>query len=126
MTDRSAICAACDRYITAVDAGDVDAVMALYADEPCIEDPVGSEPRVGRDAIRAFYTETAAMDFSARRIGPITVVGNRAAFQFRVDVPLGDSTLKLTTTDVMTFDDRGRILTMSAYADAEADPDASV
>ena len=124
MTDRSALCAVCDHYIAAVAAGDVDGVMSLYADSPRIEDPVGSEPRIGSEAVRAFYAQNAAHTFSARRIGPVTVVGDRAAFQFRIDVPLGDTTLRMTSTDVMTFDTEGRILTMVAYPDGDADPDA--
>ena len=125
MPDRSSICAVCDRYIAAVAAGDVDAVLALYADDPRVEDPVGSEPRIGRDAVRAFYAQGAAFTFSAQRIGPVTVVGDRAAFQFRIDVPLGDTTLKMASTDIMSFDAGGRILTMVAYPDGDADPDAA-
>jgi len=126
MTDRSAISAVCDAYIAAVASGDVDGVMSLYADDPRVEDPVGSEPRIGSDAVRAFYAQSSAYTFAARRIGPVTVVGDRAAFQFRIDVPLGDTTLKMTSTDIMSFDADGRIVTMVAYPDADADPDAAV
>jgi steroid delta-isomerase len=100
--------------------------MSLYADDPCVEDPVGSEPRIGREAVRAFYAKNAAFSFTAQRIGPVTVVGDRAAFQFRIDVPLGDTTLKMTSTDVMAFDVEGRIVSMVAYADGDADPDAPI
>jgi steroid Delta-isomerase len=124
MADRSTICSVCDRYIAAVSAGDVEAIMALYGDDPVVEDPVGTEPKVGRDAVRAFYEQNSKFTFSAARIGPVTVVGPRAAFLFRIDVPLGEQTLKMASTDVMSFDDDGRILTMTAYADGEADPDA--
>jgi steroid delta-isomerase len=126
VVDRSAICETCDRYIASVSAGDVDAVMSLYADDTRVEDPVGSDPLGGRDAVRGFYEKNAQFTFSAQRIGPVTVVGDRAAFQFRIDVPLGDTTLKMTSTDIMTFDGTGRILTMVAYADGEADPDAPI
>jgi steroid delta-isomerase len=124
MADRSSIVAVCDRYIAAVAAGDVDAVMALYADDARVEDPVGSAIRVGADQVRSFYAQNAAITFTAQRIGPVTVVGDRAAFQFRIDVPLGDTTLKMTSTDIMSFDEQGRILTMVAYPDGDADPDA--
>ena len=42
MASRQHIVSVCDRYLAAVTAGDVDAVMDLYADEPAVEDPVGS------------------------------------------------------------------------------------
>jgi steroid delta-isomerase len=124
MADRARIVAICDRYIAAVASGDPDQVMQLFADEPTVEDPVGSEPRLGRDAIRAFYAQNSQVKMFLRRVGAVTVVGSRAAFQFRIEVPLGDKSLVMASTDVMTFDDEGRILTMTAYADGEANPDA--
>jgi steroid delta-isomerase len=117
--------AVCDAYLVGLSAGDADAIMELYAEHPTIEDPIGSEPKVGRDAIRAFYVESAAHKYTARRIGPVNVVGNHAAFQFRIDLVIGDVTIKLSSTDVMTFDEGGKVVYMVAYPDAEADPDAA-
>lgn len=123
MADRARIVEVCDRYIDAVASGDPDAVLDLYGDRPVIEDPVGSEPRVGRESVRDFYAQNVGVELRLRRIGPVTVVGDRAAFQFRIEVPLGDDEMVMASTDVMTFDEDGRILTMTAYPDAEADPD---
>lgn len=123
MATRDEICAVCDRYIASVAGGDVDAVMALYGEDPQIEDPVGSEPRRGRDAVREFYESVTGIELKMRRIGPVTVVGNHAAFQFRIDVDLEGTTMTMVSTDVMTFDDAGKIQTMLAYADGEAKPD---
>jgi steroid delta-isomerase len=114
----------CDRYIAAVAAGDVDAVLALYADDATIEDPVGTDPKHGKEELRAFYAANAGIELTMRRLGPATVVGNRAAFQFGIWVDLGDRKITMTSTDVMTFDDEGRITSMTAYPDFEADPDA--
>lgn len=124
MPTRAAIIATCDAYLAAVGAGDPDAVMALYADEPTIEDPVGSDLRVGREAVRAFYAGLAGTKMTLTRMGPVTVVGDQAAFLFRLDVPVGDDTLVMASIDTMTFDDDGKILTMVAYADGEANPDS--
>ena len=125
MAERAELVAICDRYVEFVDAGNTDGIMDLYAEDCWIEDPIGSDRRVGRDAIREFYAGIAAMDVDPRltRIGPVTVSGGEAAFQFRVDVDLGEITLKMTSTDVMTFDAAGKITSMRAFADAEADPD---
>jgi steroid Delta-isomerase len=123
MADRDQIVSVCDRYVAAVQAGDPQGVLDLYADEPRIEDPVGSEPLVGREAVHAFYAQHSGVELRLERIGPVTVVGNRAAFQFRIEVPLGDTTLVMASTDIMTFDDDGRILTMVAYPDSDAFPD---
>ncbi len=49
MAERARIVEVCDRYLDAVAGGDPDAVLDLFGDQPVIEDPVGSEPRVGRE-----------------------------------------------------------------------------
>jgi steroid delta-isomerase len=122
MATRDEITAVCDRYIACVAAGDVDGVMALYGEDPRVEDPVGSEPHQGRAAVRAFYEGTTGVKLTTSRIGPVTVAANSAAFQFRIDVDLEGSTITLVSTDVMTFDDAGKIASMIALPDGEADP----
>ena len=47
------------RYCELVTRGDFDAVALLYAENATVEDPVGSEPHRGRDAIREFYRASA-------------------------------------------------------------------
>ncbi|MCU0309457.1 MAG: nuclear transport factor 2 family protein [Acidimicrobiales bacterium] len=125
MTDRATIVDICDRYIAGVAAGDVDAVMALYGADPVVEDPIGSEPKRGRDAVRAFYQGVVDMGvkLSMARVGPVCVVGDEAGFMFRIDIDLGETTMSMTTLDTMIFDADGLIVSMRAYADGEADPD---
>jgi steroid delta-isomerase len=122
---RKDIVAACDEYIAAVSAGDPERVMALYGPNPTVEDPVGSEPHIGRDAVEAFYQGSigTGVKLDCRRLGAVTVTGSHAAFQFRVEVDLGETKLVMATTDVMTFDDDGLVAAMTAYADPEANPD---
>lgn len=43
-----------------VNAGDVDGLVALYAEDVTFEDPVGSGERRGRDALRAHFERTVA------------------------------------------------------------------
>jgi steroid delta-isomerase len=126
MPDRAHIVAVCDRYVELVSAGDTDGIVDLYADDCWIEDPIGSEKKVGKDALRAFYGGIAELEVNPvmTRFGPVCVVGNEAAFQFRIDIDLGESKIAMTSTDTMVFDDAGRIVSMRAYADGEADPDA--
>lgn len=42
-----------------MNAADVDGLLELYADEVGFEDPVGSERRTGRAALRAHFAELA-------------------------------------------------------------------
>ena len=126
MPDRAHIVAVCNRYVELVSAGDTDGIVDLYADDCWIEDPIGSEKKVGKDALRAFYGGIAELEVNPvmTRFGPVCVAGNEAAFQFRIDIDLGESKIAMTSTDTMVFDDAGRIVSMRAYADGEADPDA--
>jgi steroid Delta-isomerase len=97
MATRDEICAVCDQYIALLSKGDVEGIVALY------------------DA-------AARVSITATRLGPVTVVGHEAAFQFRVDVPVGEDTISMVTTDLMTFDDSGKVVAMKAYADMDAKP----
>ena len=67
-----------DRYPELVTKGDVDGIVELYADDATIEDPIGSDIRQGRAAIRAFY-EAAAGTITMKRTGPVRVAGHEAA-----------------------------------------------
>jgi steroid delta-isomerase len=126
MAERSHLVAVCDRYVQYVSDGDTDSILELYADDCWIEDPIGSEKKVGKDALREFYDTIKALDVSPvmTRIGPVCVCADEAAFQFRIDIDLGEAKIAMTSTDTMTFDDDGRITSMRAFADGDANPDA--
>jgi steroid delta-isomerase len=120
---RQQIVDTCDRYVAAVSVHDPDLIMDVFADDPHQEEPVGSEPNVGRDAVRRFF-ESHSGGFTIRRMGPITVVGHHAVMQIRVDLERDGGLKSLTSSDVMTFADDGRITSIRAYPDLDADPDA--
>ncbi len=122
MATREAICAVCDQYIALLSKGDTEGIVGLYAPDARVEDPLGSEPKYGHEAIRGFYAAISGVNLTATRLGPVTVVGHEAAFQFRVDVPVGEDTISMVTTDLMTFDESGKVISMKAYADGEAKP----
>ncbi|NLG48009.1 SgcJ/EcaC family oxidoreductase [Gordonia sp. (in: high G+C Gram-positive bacteria)] len=102
-----------ENYLAAVASGDGAAVAALYAADATLEDPVGSEPHRGRDAISAFYGglqgEITTELLHAR------VSGLEAAFSFRVVTKAGDTSYIVEPIDVMTFDDAGQITSMRAF-----------
>ena len=66
------------RYPEMVTKGDVDGIVALYADDATIEDPIGSPLHRGIDAIRKFY-QAAAGTVTMKRVGPVHVAGREAA-----------------------------------------------
>lgn len=101
------------RYLAAITSGDVDAVMALYSDDPTVEDPFGSEPVVGAAAVREFYERACAVPMQAKLTGQVGVTDAAAAFPFQLEVAGGQMTIDVI--DVFHFDADGRIAQMRAY-----------
>ena len=108
---------ALQRYIDAINARDTQAVVALYADDATVEDPVGTPPIAGRAAIAAFYAKVVPMGITLRLAAPIRGShGNAAAMAFEVDAPSRDGGRNvIRVIDVMTFNAAGRFASMRAY-----------
>jgi steroid delta-isomerase len=102
----------CEQYIASVAEGDFATIAGLYAEDADVEDPIGSDAHVGRAAIRAFYESVSAPGMAAEMIGTVNVVGNVAAFHFRISA---DGNTIVEPIDTMTFDDDGKITSMRAY-----------
>jgi steroid delta-isomerase len=101
------------RYCELYTGGDLDGVVALYAADATVEDPIGSEPYHGHSRIREFYgasigSVTLEMDGRPR------VAGNHGVGQLRA-TPKDAGGMYIETTDVMAFDDDGLITSMTAY-----------
>lgn len=103
---------AVNAYINALNNDDLDAICALYADDAVVEDPVGTPPHKGQDAIRAFYSKSTGIGIKAELTGAIRCPGNdAAAFPFKVTSPMG----VIEIIDVFEFDAAGKVVSMKAY-----------
>lgn len=107
-----------NRYIGLLVKGSADDIAELYADDATVEDPVGGEVHIGRQAIRGFY---AAIESAERECELVTlrVAGNEAAFQFRLTVKAGGGGMVIEPIDVMVFGDDGKVTAMKAYWSAD-------
>lgn len=103
-----------EEYLRLVATGTADEIVALYAADATVEDPVGSEVRTGPDAIREFYGSLEGLDAETRLLAA-KIAGGQAAFHFEIATKAGDATYTVTPIDVMTFDDDGLITTMRAF-----------
>ena len=105
------------RLIDAVNTGDTAAVMALYADDATVEDPVGGGTVVrGRSAITAFYDEAILRGVHLERLLPIrTSHGNSAAMALDVFVNTADGRMRFAVIELIEFDDALKINAMKAY-----------
>lgn len=123
-TSRQTVIEVCDAYVAAMSVGDPSATVKLFAPEASHEEPIGTPVRRGHEQIFAFLDQHKDLGFTLSRLGPVTVVGNRAAFQVRVDMPVPGGTRSLAATDLVTVDEDGLISSIVVLPDAEADPDA--
>ena len=101
-------------YVEAFDKQDIGIIRNMFATDATVEDPVGSEPHVGIDAILGFYEGALSMGPKLALTGPVRCAGNSAAFPFQVS--LGE--MKMEIIDVFDFDDQGKVKHMRAYWDA--------
>ncbi len=103
-----------DEYVRLVGTGTAAEIVALYAEDATIEDPVGSDVLTGPEAITAFYAGLEDLEQKTRLLA-LRVAGGEAAFHFEVQTFAEGLTYTLSPFDVMTFDDQGRITSMRAY-----------
>lgn len=119
---RADVVAACDAYVSAMSVGDPEATAALFAPDATHEEPIDTPVRHGHDEIFGFLDQYKDLGFTLTRLGPVTVVGNRGAFQARVDLPTPDGTRSMTATDIITVGDDGLISGIVVLPDGDADP----
>lgn len=101
-------------YIEMMCRSDIDGIMALYADDASAEDPVGGTPVQGIDALRSFYSMVAPA-LQVELTGPICVAGNECAFPLLAQLTMDDNTQYLDATDVLCFNEDGKITSMRAF-----------
>ena len=107
-------------YLRRVAEHDAEAVLALFADEISVEDPVGGPPGThvqGREAVGEFFRK----GFSRTRpvptlTGPIrTPHGTEAAMAFTLRLELGGQSREIDVIDVVSFDATGKITRLRAF-----------
>ena len=103
------------RYIKSVSTQDIEAIKGLYDENAAVEDPVGTDPHVGIEAICAFYQQGFAAQTKLELTGPVRCAGNSAAFPFTATFELGGKKTHIDVIDIFEFNDAGRIQSMRAY-----------
>ena len=103
-----------EQYVARVAGGTTDEILELFAEGATVEDPVGTEVRTTREAIREFYAGLEELEQEGHLV-TARVAGGQAAFLFELATKAGDQTYTLAPIDVMTFDDDAKITSMKAY-----------
>lgn len=115
MPDPQKMEAAVHAYVAAFEAGDPDAVAALYAQDASVEDPIGTPVHNGREAIRAFYAESMKTGAKLKLEGPIRVAGDYAVFPFSVNLHFEGSDKRIDVIDTFKFNEHNQVVEMRAY-----------
>lgn len=103
-------------YIDAFNRNDAEGIVALYAEDATVEDPVGTEVVQGREAIGKFYAMGIATGAKLKLAAPIRGShGNSAAMAFDVELRMPQGSALIRVIDVMSFDDAGRFTSMRAF-----------
>ena len=105
----------CETYIHALVTNDVEAILDLYADDATVEDPVGTESRSGKDALRSFYTGAVTGVVEAALTGQPRVAGNEVAFPFQVIAGQPGEKIQNNIIDVFRFNAEGKVDLMRAF-----------
>ncbi len=109
--DNAHMVATVNRYVEAFEKQDMNIIREIYADDAVVEDPVGTDPNVGIDAVIAFYDNALGSGAKLELTGNCRCAGNTVAFPFRV--VMGE--MKIEIIDVFTFNDDGKVINMKAY-----------
>ncbi len=107
--------AAVHTYVEAFAKGDPELAVGIFADNAVIEDPIGTEPRVGKAAIREFYTQSMATGATLHLAGPVRVAAAHAAFAMQVRLHWDGKDMAIDVIDTFAFDDAGKVKEMKAY-----------
>lgn len=117
MVDTKVIKEVLEKYVQLVGENDIDGILALYDKDAVVEDPVGTDPHVGIEAIEAFYRNGLGQaEVSAELTGPVrtTSVGE-GAMPFQVRIKMNGMNMLIDTLDVMKLNEAGKVTSMKAY-----------
>ena len=106
-----------ERYQATFSADDRDGWLALFTDDAVVEDPVGSTPHEGREAIAAFWDAVHARTErgSVRMTQGPAVCGREAAWAFELDVTVKGRRSLVEIIDHGTFAEDARIRRIRAF-----------
>jgi steroid Delta-isomerase len=106
-----------ERYQSTFSADDRDGWLALFTDDAVLEDPVGSSPHEGREAIADFWDAVHARTErgSVRMTQGPAVCELEAAWAFELDVTVKGRRSLVEIIDHGTFAEDGRIRRIRAF-----------
>ncbi|MFZ1741583.1 MAG: nuclear transport factor 2 family protein [Pontixanthobacter sp.] len=115
MTDTATKIAAVQTYVDGFAAGNADIISTMFADDATLEDPVGTDMIVGRQAIHEFYVGAVATGAKLTMLGEPRCAADFVAFPFSVAFSFEGQASVIEVIDTFKFNDDGKIIEMKAY-----------
>ena len=101
------------KYLAALNNKDLEGLVALYAEKAMVEDPVGADKVVGKNAIRDFYKAACDADIQAELTGEVRLSGVEVAFPFKAIIL--SAGIETQIIDTFRFNEQGEVVEMRAY-----------
>lgn len=114
MPSQEAIAQTVRRYLDLVATGTADDIVALYAADASVEDPIGSDLRRGQEPIREFYAGFQDMKKETELV-EIRAAGGEAAFLWHLTLDAGGTRTRISPISTMSFDEDAKITSMRAF-----------
>lgn len=115
MTDTATKIAAVQTYVNGFAAGNADIISAMFADDATLEDPVGADMIVGRQAIHEFYVGAVTTGAKLKMLGEPRCAADFVAFPFSVAFNLEGQASVIEVIDTFKFNADGKVIEMKAY-----------
>jgi len=103
-------------YLGSYANGDIESRVALFAPDASFEDPVGSSPLVGHEALRNFWLAGAGFTVQMH-LELLAINGNEAAYVFTAEIGGDGDIAQIRTIETIEVDEIGLISRMRAYFD---------
>ncbi len=107
--------AAVHAYVDGFAREDAEAVIALFADDALVEDPVGAEAKRGSAEFVPFFSGTVGSGAKLTLDGPIRLGADYAAFSFHVNLTWEGAPMQIDVIDVFHFNAVGKVSHMQAF-----------
>lgn len=115
MADAAQMEAAVKRYVDAYNRADLAGIVALFALDATVEDPVGTPLKKGHAELSEFFRTGIEMGAKLALDGPIRCVADHAAFPFHVSLDREGQSTRIDVIDIFRFDESGKVVEMRAF-----------
>jgi steroid delta-isomerase len=119
MASKESVTALFSRYFQAMNVKDREAWLDCFADDASHEDPVGTPPNVGREAIGRFFDEVTQIPITVRAAADPIVVGNEALAFVEADAEIDGRRIRMSriVDHVVLTPDGSRFQALRAFFD---------